>query len=148
MPYSRPNADPGLSMIVVDTPAAGFLLDLVHVFGPVFDGGLDSQALRSVALMAARHLEAQGSREAGALLDPSLCAGLIKRLRLTGQLACDADGRLALTARGRLQVRDRLAARDRNPAWQAALRQVRDELMLFSDYEGMSDLRFEASAGS
>ncbi len=124
---------------IVDTAVAAFLLDLVEVFSPVFDDGLDAGTLCCLALMGGRHPAVRGE-EAEILLDGARCAALIKRLRLAGSLERDTDGRLSLS-------RPRTPG-PRDPSWQAALTHVKDELQRFADHDGMSELRLEATAGA
>ena len=127
----------------MDTPAAAFLVDLVEIFGPVFRDGIDPESLQGLGLIAGRHLSESGAgddRDAGILLDAPRCTALIKRLRLSGALCRDDAGRLTP---GHSRPRTRMAPEVR----QAALDHVEDALLLFAEYEGMSELRFATAGG-
>ncbi len=127
----------------MDTPAAVFLVDLVETFGSVFRDGIDPDTLWGLALIAGRHLSESGAgddRDVGILLDAPRCTALIKRLRLSGALCRDDTGRLAP---GHARPRSRMAPKVR----QAALDHVEDALLLFAEYEGMSELRFATAGG-
>lgn len=112
---------------VLDLPAAGYILDLVDEFCFAFDWRFDAESLSGLVQLAAQHVPG---------LEIRSCEALIRRLQLAGDLA-QGDRGLELTPCGRARCRSTFRTFLTAPAWCEAIDQIREELSVFSETEGI-----------
>lgn len=112
---------------VLDLPAAGYILDLAEKFGRSFAWRFDAESLSGLVQLASQYVPG---------LKIQSCEALVGRLQLAGDLVQGARG-LELTSCGRDRCRSTFRALLAAPAWREAIDQIREDLSVFSEMEGV-----------
>ncbi|WP_207101621.1 hypothetical protein [Paracoccus shandongensis] len=112
---------------VLDLPAAGYILDLARKFGCAFGWRFDAESLSGLVQLALQHVPG---------LEIRSCESLIRRLQLAGDLV-QGDRGLELTPGGRERCQSTFHALLTAPEWRQAIDQIREDLSVFSETEGI-----------
>lgn len=120
---------------VIDQLDAGYILDIVRRFRNFFVWQLDQESLCGLLSLVARHFPELRISGCGSKLHPSYEA-LIWRLQIRGDLACDKEG-FRLTDKGERRCNSAFKAALVAPLWVEAVEQIKEDLMIFSETEGV-----------
>ena len=120
---------------VIDQLDAGYVLDIVRKFRSFFAWPLDQESLCGLLTLAARHFPALHIGGYGNKLHPSY-ESLIWRLQIRGDLAYDEQG-FRLTDKGEKRCNSTFKAALVAPLWGEAVEQIKEDLMIFSETEGV-----------
>ena len=114
---------------------AGYIIDIVENFKGVIEWRLDRESLCALFLLVSRHFPALKQDLSDAEL-PCSPEALILRLKVAGLIIEDRKGYfLSDTARERRAgVFSKMLA---DPSWRDALEQVKEDLMVFAETEGI-----------
>ena len=114
---------------------AGYIIDIVENFKDIIEWRLDRESLCALFSLVSRHFTAlkQDLSDAGLSCSPE---ALILRLQVAGLIIEDRKGYfLSDTARERRAgVFSKMLA---DPSWRNALEQVKEDLMVFAETEGI-----------
>lgn len=137
MTYLSPNNPPKPvhPLDILDQSYSGYIIDIIENFKGIIEWRLDCESLCALFLLVARHFPALKQDLSDAEL-PCSPEALILRLKVAGLIIEDRKGYfLSDTARERRAgVFSKMLA---DPSWRDALEQVKEDLMVFAETEGI-----------
>lgn len=120
---------------IMDHPVSGYILDIVYNFKEHLVWRLDHESLCGLLSLALRYFPALNvcSQSTNACFSNE---ALIRRLQVAGHLVQDRQG-FALTDMGNMRRQGIFRAALADPVWAETLEQIEEDLMVFSETEGI-----------